>query len=162
ALIILASLGPATYAAMQPLVPHALLALLPWRATLHLAIFQWAVVLVPLEGIGLTFRLERRDGLAAGVAFLAFALVGIPIGVGTEFINWGWQRLGPLDLTALAFKIYFLIALPEELLFRGLLQNALEKRWFKDRRWPGSLVIASMVFGAAHLGHRPAPNWRYG
>jgi len=162
ALLILASIGPAAYAAVLPSVPHGLLVLLPWRATLHLAIFQLAVVLIPLDGIGLTFRLERRDGLAALIAFLAFALIGIPIGLGTAFIHWGWQRLTPLDLTALAFKIYFLIALPEELLFRGLFQNALEKRWFRYRRWPGSLAIASVIFGAAHLGHRPAPNWRYG
>src|SRR5215471_13395175 len=140
-IVILASVGPATYAAMRPLMPHALLALLPWRATLHLAIFQLAVVLVPLEGTGLTLRLGRRDGLAAGIAFLAFALIGIPIGLGTGFIHWGWQRLGALDLAALAFKIYFLIALPEELLFRGLLQNVLERRWFEGRRWPGSVMI---------------------
>jgi membrane protease YdiL (CAAX protease family) len=162
ALVILASVGPVAYAALLPIVPHALIALFPWRASLHLAIFQLAVALVPLEGVGLTFRLERRDGIAALMAFLAFALIGIPIGLGSGFIHWGWQRLAPLDLAALAFRIYFLIALPEELLFRGLLQNGVERRWFEGRRWPGSLAIASLIFGAAHLGHRPAPNWRYG
>ena len=66
----------------------------------------------------------------------------------------------PWFVTALA--ICFFTAVPEELLFRGVLQNLLEKRWPAARfARVGSLPVAAVVFGAAHLINAPASNWRY-
>jgi membrane protease YdiL (CAAX protease family) len=55
--------------------------------------------------------------------------------------------------------ILWVVALSEEFLFRGLLQQ-----WFEQ--WTGSsvaaLILASIVFGSAHLGfHGLFPNWRF-
>jgi uncharacterized protein len=55
--------------------------------------------------------------------------------------------------------ILWVVALSEEFLFRGLLQQ-----WFEQ--WTESsvaaLILASIVFGSAHLGfHGPFPNWRF-
>ncbi len=54
--------------------------------------------------------------------------------------------------------ILVFIAVPEELLFRGLIQNVLDQWWGK--RWP-SLAVAAVVFGAAHLDNGGFPNVRY-
>ena len=51
-------------------------------------------------------------------------------------------------------------ALPEEILFRALIQNLLMQRQGPSAR---TLLLASVIFGAAHLdnGPQPVPNWRY-
>jgi len=54
--------------------------------------------------------------------------------------------------------IFFFTALPEELFFRGWVQNLLERR---VGRWT-ALVIASVLFGLSHFNKRSAHfNWRY-
>ncbi|HVX66175.1 MAG TPA: type II CAAX endopeptidase family protein [Bryobacteraceae bacterium] len=52
------------------------------------------------------------------------------------------------------------VALPEELLFRALVQNWLMERFGFTH---ASLAAAALVFGASHLNNPPgpAPNWRY-
>jgi membrane protease YdiL (CAAX protease family) len=49
------------------------------------------------------------------------------------------------------------VALPEELFFRGLLQNLLETRL--PRRY--ALVLAAAIFGLSHYIHGAVFNWRY-
>jgi membrane protease YdiL (CAAX protease family) len=53
---------------------------------------------------------------------------------------------------------FFLIAVPEEIFFRGWMQNLLERRMGRT----ASLLITSVVFGLAHFNKRTAfLNWRY-
>ena len=131
----------------------------------RLAIVDLALVLFvaarPMPGIGYTFRLGRRELGAAGLAFVAFAAVAIPLGLGIGFIRYGPKPFDAVQWAARAVAIYFLIALPEELLFRGLLQNLLERR--RPAGWPAAspLLSAAVIFGLAHLDNRPAPNVRY-
>jgi len=54
--------------------------------------------------------------------------------------------------------IFWVVALSEEFFFRGLLQQWLTE--ITTSRWAG-LVLASALFGAAHLGFREFPNWRF-
>jgi membrane protease YdiL (CAAX protease family) len=51
-------------------------------------------------------------------------------------------------------------ALPEEILFRCLIQNLLTLRFGSNTR---TLLLAAFIFGCAHLdnGPQPFPNWRY-
>jgi uncharacterized protein len=51
-------------------------------------------------------------------------------------------------------------ALPEEILFRALIQNCLMQR-LGSSTW--TLLLAAFIFGCAHLdnGPQPMPNWRY-
>lgn len=52
----------------------------------------------------------------------------------------------------------FFIALPEELFFRGLLLNLLERRIGTQR----ALLVTSLLFGLAHFNKRAVYfNWRY-
>jgi hypothetical protein len=59
---------------------------------------------------------------------------------------------------------FFFVALPEELFFRGLLQNLIEQRLARaGSRHSGTwaMAIAAPVFGLSHF-NKPGPfNWRY-
>ncbi len=63
-------------------------------------------------------------------------------------------------MAAAAGVIFAGTALPEEILFRSLIQNLLMLRLGAT---PRTLLAASIIFGAAHLdnGPQPLPNWRY-
>jgi len=56
--------------------------------------------------------------------------------------------------------IFIGTALPEEILFRSLIQNLLMLRFGANTR---TLLIAAFIFGCAHLDNGPqaVPNWRY-
>ena len=121
------------------------------------------MVLRGLEGVG--FRLVwRRADLTDGLANLAaFALVAIPLGVALGFLHphHAAPNLSPVAPPLLFVGIYLTVAIPEEFVFRGVLQNLLAQT---IRRGPPgfyALAIASVVFGASHLHHAPVPNWRY-
>ncbi len=51
-------------------------------------------------------------------------------------------------------------ALPEEILFRGLIQNCIAQRFGAGTE---TLLVSALIFGCAHLdnGPGPLPNWRY-
>jgi membrane protease YdiL (CAAX protease family) len=95
----------------------------------------------------------------AGFAMVApvLAVVGIAIG----FIpppHLPVRSAG--HMAAAAGIIFFGTALPEEILFRSLIQNLLTERFGGGAR---TLFAASLIFGCAHLdnGPQPLPNWRY-
>lgn len=119
------------------------------------------VVAAPARDVGFTFALGIRDLRYAALALGASAVVLVPLGLGIGFLTSGWRRSDPVDWALNALSIYFLVSLPEEFLFRGLLQNALGKFWEGPRAEVGALVVASMIFGAAHLNNAPAPNFHY-
>ena len=105
----------------------------------------------PTSAVGYTWSVTARDLATALLAFVAFAAIALPIGLGTHFLVWhpkpGWgnDALQPI-------VIYLITAIPEEFLFRGLIQNFL-MRWFGRG---GGLVLASGIFG---LSHYPDPRY---
>jgi membrane protease YdiL (CAAX protease family) len=126
-----------------------------------------------LGRIGYTFRLSRRDLAVALVALAAFAAVAVPLGMGIGFLRYAPRPLRAEEIALRFLGIYVFVAVPEELLFRGLLQNLIERALARREEaeegsrvrsrssGPASLLIASLLFGAAHLQHAPAPNYRY-
>ena len=122
-----------------------------------LAVFLFVCVR-RLEGVGYRCHFQKLDGWIGLRNFLLFAPLAIPIGLVTGFITLssGQNPKGELLLSALG--IFFLIAIPEELLFRGIIQNFLEKTL---RRPAFALIATSVIFGAAHLNNGPRPDWRY-
>jgi hypothetical protein len=84
--------------------------------------------------------------------------------VGSAYWALGLFHLRAHPLNALqAFGTFlgvlWVVALSEEFIFRGLLEQWLEC-------WTGSgtgaLIVTSAIFGSAHLGfHRIFPNWRW-
>lgn len=59
--------------------------------------------------------------------------------------------------------IYFINALPEELLFRGLFQDSLKKLLPVTLKRPEllSLLLTSLFFGFCHLNNYPLGDWRW-
>ena len=110
------------------------------------------------EGACYTLRFGSRDLGVAIAGFAAFALVGIPIGLGTGFIALRPDAPGPLEIVMVGVGVFLFTGIPEEVLFRGFIQVFLE-RWI-GRPYP-ALLTASLLFGAAHLNNGPVPDWRY-
>ena len=112
-----------------------------------------------LRGIGYRFEFSRKTVSAGLICFLLFAAIAIPLGFAIHFIRYSFQ-LNKLILAPATFLgIFLFTAIPEELLFRGLIQNCLER--MAGRRILG-LMLASLVFGASHLNNGPPiPNYKY-
>jgi CAAX protease family protein len=108
------------------------------------------LVACPLDRIGYTFRLSGRDLRVALIGTAAFAVVGVPIGLVTGFLEWN-PRADPVRIAVAPIAIYLATGVPEEFLFRGLIQNTLERALGR-----AALPIASIIFGLAHL-----PDVRY-
>ncbi len=125
---------------------------------MELAVFCFVVVR-RLDGVGYRFRLAGEDFTIGFVALIVFLAVGIPTALGTGFVEFepSWSGLGNWLLMSLA--IFFFIALPEEVLFRGLIFNMLQ-RYIKVGGPYTALVISSFIFGLAHLNNPPG-DWRY-
>ena len=119
------------------------------------------VVIRNLEGVG--YRLIPRKGdLLDGLAnLLGFSVLGIPLGLALNFIHFRAEGVSILSFMAQFVGIYLTIAIPEELLFRGVLQNFLVKSFRGPRQGVYGVAIASVIFGLSHLHHAPVPNWRY-
>ena len=123
-------------------------------------------VIRPLERLGYTYRLRPRDVGFALLGLAGFALVGMPLGIAMGFIRPGVVSFNALDWLLKFLAIYFLNALPEELLFRGVIQNLLEKRlsvFSNGQNW--GYLFAAIIFGLAHINNATAfhhpPNWAY-
>jgi len=146
------------YASPVPRLQFAILGQSMWT---RLAIFEsLAVARMEVEGFG--FWPDRREW-ATGVAnFLIFIPAGVLVGWATGFAQlrlrpWPWWQIAILALGTF-FGMLWVVALREEFFFRGLLQKWLAA-WLGNR-WAG-LVLASVLFGAAHLPFRAFPNWRF-
>jgi membrane protease YdiL (CAAX protease family) len=83
------------------------------------------------------------------------------LGIWLEFIHPHANRVSVVAFLTQFVGIYLTIAIPEELLFRGILQNFLVKSIRRGPQGLYGLLIASVAFGAAHLHHSPIPNWKY-
>lgn len=120
------------------------------------------MVIRNLEGVGYRLTFRWKDLTEALLNLTGFALVAIPLGLALGFLHPHAGPLSAWDVGFQFFGIYIFIAIPEELLFRGILQNFLVRSFRSERRELYGLLIASVIFGAAHLHHAPVPNWRYG
>ncbi len=89
---------------------------------------------------------------------IVFACIAIPLGLKLHFLIYAshiseWKRFLPLSIA-----ILFFTAFPEELLFRGLLQNFLSRATKSETvGW----ITASVLFGFSHISNMHFPNWRY-
>jgi membrane protease YdiL (CAAX protease family) len=137
-----------------------------WPA--HLAIFSKVLLLDAgiygflalrqLDGVGFSLRLRLRDagiGLREWAFYLPIALA-LGLGLGFLHLHRAWPGLAMIA-GAWIFTFFF-IAVPEELFFRGWLQNLLERRM---GRYP-ALFLTAALFGLAHFNKRALYfNWRY-
>jgi len=137
-----------------------------WPA--HLAVFNkmllldagiYGFILVrQLDGVGFDLRLRLSDIRTGVREFGWYAPIAIVLGLGMGFLHFHAKWPQPVGLVgALVFTFAF-IAVPEELFFRGWMQNLLERRLGRTT----ALVVTAVVFGLAHFNKRAAHfNWRY-
>ena len=156
-------------------VPAAVLALwIPVEAGLLVRLGLSSAIVVALAvGAGLLAFRSRRDVLdvrkafnpstvdvkVSVVNFLLFAAIAVPLGLVLGFLRPDFDAAALRGAPAMMGVIFLFNALPEEILFRGLIQNWIEKRIAMRT---GSLLISSVIFGASHLNNgNPLPNYRY-
>jgi uncharacterized protein len=116
------------------------------------------LVIRPITGIGFDFRLKRSD-IGIGLReFLYYAPIALLLGFSLRFLHFHRTPGSPAEFAAGCLFTLLFVALPEELFFRGLMLNMLERRIGTNR----ALAIASLLFGLAHFNKRAAYfNWRY-
>lgn len=112
---------------------------------------------------GMKYNTPRglRDLWLPFAAYAMLAPVLMIIGVAIRFIPLPHAaHQTPGRMAAIAAIIFVGTALPEEILFRSLIQNLVQQRFGENTR---ALLLASAIFGAAHLDNGPQalPNWRY-
>jgi hypothetical protein len=147
---------PVEFGWLQGAWPHPGLGSMPKLLLVDAVLYAFLVVR-RLDGVGYDFRWRLRD-LGVGLREWAFfAPFGIGLGLALHFIRFrGWTASG-WTFAAGWLVTFFFVAVPEELFFRGLLQNLLEPRL--GRR--GALAVAAPIFGLSHF-NKPLPfNWRY-
>jgi len=119
------------------------------------------LVIRNLKDAGYKLLFKKADVTEGGVNFVAFFILALPLGLALHFLH---PHAHPLSLPAFAADfvgIYLTVAIPEEFLFRGVLQNLLVKTFQGPRGGQYGLLLASVIFGLSHLHHPPVPNWTY-
>ena len=116
-----------------------------------------------LKGSGYQFATSAADWKTGIKNFLLFLPLGAAVGVGIRFIHYDpfklklppWQY--PL-FVIVGFVPVLVLALYEELLFRGVVQNLLTKTMGRPL---AAQAAASLVYGLSHVSFRTFPNWNF-
>jgi membrane protease YdiL (CAAX protease family) len=128
----------------------------PKMMMMNVALYGYLVV-KPIGGIGYDLAPRLSDVKTGLREFVFYAPIVIPLGFLLGFLHFhrGMPRL--FEVPAAWIFTFVFVAMPEELFFRGLLQNLLERRLGTRHAW----WIASLIFGLSHFNKRAVFNWRY-
>jgi membrane protease YdiL (CAAX protease family) len=137
----------------------------------HLAVFSKILLLDAgiygflflrqLDGVGFDLRLRARDLRIGLREFALYTPIAVALGLWLGFLHLHtapklWPH--PLQLAGMFVFTFLFVAVPEELFFRGWLQNLLERRL---GRTP-ALLVTAVLFGLSHFNKRALHfNWRY-
>jgi uncharacterized protein len=153
----LAALGlPVEFGWFKGAWPHPGLGSMPKLLLVDGGLYAYLVIR-HLPGVGMGFRPRWRD-LATGMReFAFFAPLALVIGLVLRFIAFQPHRPPPALIGGTWLVTFVFVAIPEELFFRGLLQNMVERRVGRI----GGYLVAAAIFGLSHF-NKPLPfNWRY-
>jgi uncharacterized protein len=115
------------------------------------------LVVKPLDEIGYVLSPILADVKIGLREVLFYAPIVIPLGLLMGFLHFHPEMPRPFMLPAAWMFTFVFVALPEELFFRGLVQNLLERRMGRYV----ALLVASILFGISHFNKRGTFNWRY-
>jgi len=114
----------------------SLLCLLIWRSSRR------------LPGLTMSLKLNRDDLIGWGLTFAASMLVLIPLGLWSGFISWSPDHgFGIGRLLGSFIGLFIFVAMPEELLFRGVLMMGIYQ--LTGSLWR-AVVLSSLAFGLFH------------
>jgi len=155
--LVLAAVGlPLEFHLIDAAFPHPGLTSLSKLLLVDSALYSFLVVR-QVENVGYKFCLKLNDLLIGLRELLFFAPIVIGLGIALHFItpHAGLPAAGTAFSTVVI--TLFFVAIPEELFFRGLLQNLLEPRIGRT----AALYLSAVIFGLSHF-NKPLPfNWRY-
>lgn len=155
-LVLLAAGVPVEFGLLRSAWPYAGLGAMPKLLLVDATLYAFLVVR-DLDGVGYDFRPRLRDISIGLREWALFAPIGIAVGLALRFIVF--RPYVPVGSTVAAAWLitFFFVAVPEELFFRGLLYNLIERR-----SGPRVAMFASsIIFGLSHF-NKPLPfNWRY-
>ena len=115
------------------------------------------LVVRDLEGAGY-WLVPSRPALIIGMReWLFFFPMALLLGELTGFIHFHSNVPHIGHVVAAILLTFLLIAIPEELFFRVIIQNLLESRIGRT----AALLVAAALFGLSHFNHGSAFNWRY-
>ncbi|HVT93921.1 MAG TPA: type II CAAX endopeptidase family protein [Bryobacteraceae bacterium] len=136
---------------------HMQLATLGKLAWIHVCIF--AVLTVRGWNGPFGFIPNRAEWRAGVESFLLFLPIGgllafLLHAVRFKMVSPVWKV--PVVAAGVFFGFLWVVALAEEFVFRGFLQELLARAWKSNL---AALIAASLLFGAVHLPFRFFPNW---
>lgn len=124
-----------------------------WALALtYLSILGWGCAPRDLPGFG--HRAPKlRDVWIGLAAMLAFSAIAIPLGYATGFLKKppSFAKFEVQQAALSAWGYVFMVALPEEVFFRGVLDRGLQATL--RSRW-GALAVSSLLFGVMHFPRR--------
>jgi uncharacterized protein len=149
---------PPLYTSSLAALPLGVLGQLMWFRTGIFAILS----VRRMKNVGFGFWPAAREWKIGALYFAGLLPVAAAAGWAIHFASphmryAGWERTTLIGL-ATFFGILWVLALGEELLFRGLLQQWIAS-WLHSE-WAG-LLLAALLFGSVHLWYRAFPNWRF-
>jgi uncharacterized protein len=155
--VVLAALGCAVeYGWLQRSVPVRGLGSFAKLLLADVALYLY-IVQRRLPGMGFDLALRLRDLLIGIREWALFAPIGIGLGLALGFLRFHDRLPTAGTFAATLLGTFIFVAVPEELFFRGLLQNLLETRLPRRQ----ALALASVFFGLSHYIHGAVFNWRY-
>ena len=111
-----------------------------------------------LDGVGFDLRWRLADWRTGLHELLLYMPIAITMGLAIGFLHWHGHVNRPWLLPGAWIFTYLLIALPEEIFFRGWMQNLFERRIGRT----ASLIVTAALFGLSHFNKRAVHfNWRY-
>ena len=119
------------------------------------------LVIRNLKDAGYELLFKKGDLTEGSINLIAFIILAIPLGLVLHFIHPHAHHVKVLGFVADFVGVYLSVAIPEEFLFRGILQNLLVKTFKPPHHGRNGLLVAAIIFGLSHLHHAPVPNWRY-
>lgn len=141
----------------------------PKMMMMNVALYGYLVI-KPIDGVGYDL-VPRFSDVKTGLRELVFyAPLVLPIGLALGFLHPHRRMPALAEIPAAWIFTFAFVAMPEELFFRGLLQNLFQRKLGKL----GALCLASFLFGLSHFnkrsdmdilmrfaGHSFSFNWRY-
>jgi len=116
------------------------------------------LVIRQLTNVGFDLKLRIRDFAVGLREVLFYAPIAVPLGLALGFLHWHAALPGAGRAARVFVFTFFLIAVPEEIYFRGWIQNLLARRAGSNT----SLLVTAAIFGLSHFNRRAAHfNWRY-
>jgi membrane protease YdiL (CAAX protease family) len=141
---------------LQPSWPYPALAVFP-KIFLADVAFYCFVVVRKIEGAGYNL-VPTLSALITGLREWVFYLpIAFVVGELTGFVHFHAALPSAGKVVAGIIITFLIVALPEELFFRSVLQNLLETRIGRN----GALLVAAILFGLSHFNHGTTFNWRY-